>query len=598
MEQGREVTLNEFADCTPEEYRKAHQPKTGISSNAENQEQKRQRLKREQEEKDRRLERLRREQEEEASRANSRRVTEGRRNVHVAQKPTPGGEQDEAAAIAEVEKLALEKAEAAAKRVAEARKKRGGRAATKKVDEVQLGKDREESIERNQTGRQNPEQEDERLRKFREDSERARTAEKRKREEAIARARAEARRVAEAKAEAKRVEEERLREQWQNSRTVGANFKAGGSQQQPSDAFIRGKEVVGKGGGASDGPKIVPDTAQPVVKPPQSREQRTFPQPPSFTSHPNAKESTDERFLNEEAWQAQRPNGPSRFQSNIMKLRKESDPSFSPPFRDRDPSRGAPRGPPEDSEGFMVLESEEALIEAFEDMASFGGESYGSRGVLDPEDTDPSGEAIYEEPYFMDVPENEEDIGDKESMYPNPGVSPPFPVQESYSDSWSSSDSAPKNFEPKVNHPSRMGMPSNGNTWSSSYDDDPPSRGSGIPFGRGGSMNQGASYLDNLSNPSEMSRPRMNYGSSYLNELSNQQQHPAPDERPEFPDRIQEAYRDWCEYYGKSYDVIRLRIFAANFLAVEKYHRETGVSLILNELADMTADEYQQRNMD
>jgi hypothetical protein len=66
----------------------------------------------------------------------------------------------------------------------------------------------------------------------------------------------------------------------------------------------------------------------------------------------------------------------------------------------------------------------------------------------------------------------------------------------------------------------------------------------------------------------------------------------------EFPERIQAAYVDWCQYYGKTYNEGRLRIFAANFLAVEKYHRETGVSLILNELADMTSDEFQRRKME
>ena len=54
------------------------------------------------------------------------------------------------------------------------------------------------------------------------------------------------------------------------------------------------------------------------------------------------------------------------------------------------------------------------------------------------------------------------------------------------------------------------------------------------------------------------------------------------------------SYCDWCQYYGKDYSEDRLRTFSANFLAVEKYHRETGVSLILNELADMTSEEFQK----
>jgi len=57
-------------------------------------------------------------------------------------------------------------------------------------------------------------------------------------------------------------------------------------------------------------------------------------------------------------------------------------------------------------------------------------------------------------------------------------------------------------------------------------------------------------------------------------------------------DRIREAYREWCKYYGRSYDEKRLRTFAANFVAVEKYHLQTKVSLVLNEFAELTEREY------
>merc|ERR1712224_762734 len=59
-------------------------------------------------------------------------------------------------------------------------------------------------------------------------------------------------------------------------------------------------------------------------------------------------------------------------------------------------------------------------------------------------------------------------------------------------------------------------------------------------------------------------------------------------------DRIRRAYLEWCEYYEKSYDEKRLNVFASNFLAVEKYHKQTEKSLVLNEFADMTESEYVQ----
>jgi len=57
-------------------------------------------------------------------------------------------------------------------------------------------------------------------------------------------------------------------------------------------------------------------------------------------------------------------------------------------------------------------------------------------------------------------------------------------------------------------------------------------------------------------------------------------------------DRIREAYRQWCEYYERSYDEMRLQNFAASFVAVEEYHLRTNEPLVLNEFADMTEPEY------
>lgn len=59
-------------------------------------------------------------------------------------------------------------------------------------------------------------------------------------------------------------------------------------------------------------------------------------------------------------------------------------------------------------------------------------------------------------------------------------------------------------------------------------------------------------------------------------------------------DRIREAYIQWCDYYGRSYDEKRLQTFVANFIAVEKYHLQTETSLVLNEYADMTEPEYRK----
>lgn len=59
-------------------------------------------------------------------------------------------------------------------------------------------------------------------------------------------------------------------------------------------------------------------------------------------------------------------------------------------------------------------------------------------------------------------------------------------------------------------------------------------------------------------------------------------------------DRIREAYRQWCEFYGRSYDEKRFQTFSSNFVAVEKYHLQTKQPLVLNEFADMTEQEYRK----
>jgi hypothetical protein len=233
----------------------------------------------------------------------------------------------------------------------------------------------------------------------------------------------------------------------------------------------------------------------------------------------------------------------------------------------------------------MALESEEALIESFEDMATFGNTDYTNIGNYRPEMVDPSQQEGFEDSYFMDM-QLEDGSG-----YPTPEVSPPsFSLQDSYSDKWG----APSLDDQLLDD---MGDPRDENDWSSSEYDDGGRSPRDEPYQRRGSVGTGASYLDNLSRSDRDSSPGLNRGSSsYLNDLSRQEPpSPGVGGSGEFPERIRAAYRDWCQYYDKPYNEGRLRIFAANFLAVEKYHRETGVSLILNELADMTSEEYQDR---
>lgn len=56
--------------------------------------------------------------------------------------------------------------------------------------------------------------------------------------------------------------------------------------------------------------------------------------------------------------------------------------------------------------------------------------------------------------------------------------------------------------------------------------------------------------------------------------------------------QIQQAYREWCEYYDKIPDKVRLGVFASNFVAVKDFHERTGKPLIMNEHSDLTEDEW------
>lgn len=581
MEQGREVTLNEFADCTPEEYRKANQTPKGETRVAESGSERKKRVRREREEKDQRLERLRIEQEEQAAR--SRKLSERRRNVSAAPRQSASDvEIDETAAVAAVERLALRKAEEAARRVAEARKRNGASVATRAKERAMERKDNR--IRRQELSSDNDVAKTDATRTQRQETLDAQAA-KRSQEMRMKSDRTERRPQTQPKRNPDREvswEEERLREE---------RLESGGERafdQERSSSFVRDDNNEGSYTRARQ--SVDPEASQPRVKPPpsQSRGPRAFPPRPSFTSPQSLDKNnndtgptttSDERFLDEETWQdpyngSDPDAGPSRFKQNIMKLRRDMDPEYGTAFRDR--SQGV------NSDGLMQLESEEALIEAFEDMASFGNTQYTAPGNYDSDfGAPPESSDEYDDSYFMDMPP-EDGLGRD--------VSPPSHSDlrdSSYSDQWSD--------EPDLGRSSRRmdDASSSDRDWSA------PSRDNGESYSRRGSMpNQGgSSYLDNLSKPRGDGAP----SSSYLNDLSRSQSSssssPSSSIGNEFPERIRAAYSDWCQYYDKPYNEGRLRIFAANFLAVEKYHRETGVSLILNELADMTSEEYQNRKM-
>jgi len=80
------------------------------------------------------------------------------------------------------------------------------------------------------------------------------------------------------------------------------------------------------------------------------------------------------------------------------------------------------------------------------------------------------------------------------------------------------------------------------------------------------------------------------------NSLDQKQDTIYPDEPLAQAHRIQQAYREWCEFYGKIPNKERLGVFATNFLAVQEFHEKTGRPLVLNEFADLTEEEYRGDN--
>ena len=227
----------------------------------------------------------------------------------------------------------------------------------------------------------------------------------------------------------------------------------------------------------------------------------------------------------------------------------------------------------------MTQDIDEAHTTTFNTMPSFLNESQ------DPISTSNSsreksvvGASEYIGSYFMNVNTNSDED----------------PQSFDYIRNWSSSNqNISEEIDLTPDNSSAENNEDDGSTW---YDGNGRStctnRNSSNSFtDRNSFIGKGASYLENLSQSNSL--PSSNvvneeglYGTSNSKSQGGNL----------FPERIKAAYRDWCQYYGKEYNENRLSTFSSNFLAVERYHRETGVSLILNELADMSSEEFQQNN--
>lgn len=533
-EQGREITLNEFADCSPEEYRLA------LDDVPMEEEERLERLRLEQEEeaklaeargREDRIERLRREQEEEAARLAAKRKVEPAWKIEAPKKRALENfrvdwEEDEKAALEEVERIALAKAEAAARRVEAARKK----------NTVENPNDRTKI-------RSNSIDVDRQLRQKALD-ERHKQEQAKLEEEFFA------------KAEAKQAEEDRLRREWEQTETEreiraeeerqtrieedrqrkarmdaskaeaerraadkSANeLKHATAKPEPSPAFNLGSVFGTRKNGSSPLPPVQkgPGPGQPVVKPPGSFAPRV-----KKPAHGNSEWQQDEYVKSYD------PTTGSGYDRNGV-----GDQSAVPPSH-----------PPTDDSYFLDFSDGPGAQVSPPDMASPGNKEWYeenlSQSRVRPPTTESQrgsfsqGASMGSRPSSAEVAPDEVDL-DASSRF------------KSYLDNLSAT--------PKDRGASSQPSPIEDSQPYSSPPT-PPTPAASPPNSR-----NGANYLENL--------------------------------QSQFPERIESAYRDWCQYYGKEASEDRLRIFATNFLAVEKYHRETGVSLILNELADMTSDEF------
>jgi len=82
--------------------------------------------------------------------------------------------------------------------------------------------------------------------------------------------------------------------------------------------------------------------------------------------------------------------------------------------------------------------------------------------------------------------------------------------------------------------------------------------------------------------------------SSKISANSSSKKKPAKKVDPEV-ERIRGVYAEWCVKHEKTFSEERLRVFSENLMQVEKYQKETGKVLKLNEHSDLTQAEYNSK---
>jgi len=343
-------------------------------------------------------------------------------------------------------------------------------------------------------------------------------------------------------------------------------------------------------------PDFEREETQPVVKPPNAKPKNPFQTRPTFTSPPKGStvsETDGERGISEyssTSWQNQGVETPfvtdgGSSSSSHQNTSREQD--NSPQNGSNYQMQSPPSSVNESLNGSVSSESEETSIGNFGNLPAFvdsipHSTSDPNSSVEEPESDIASN---YDASYFMNVPNNSEEE----------------PQSFDYIQNWSSSNQGfSEQTNPALDDPSLGNNADNGSAWYEGNGAQGNANASPAnPFStRASMMNKGASYLENLSkSEASGSSGSITGGGSYSGTPPRenlQQQENAAQPDTTYPERIKAAYRDWCQYYGKEYNETRLGTFSSNFLAVERYHRETGVSLILNELADMTSEEFQQ----
>lgn len=583
-QQGREVTLNEFADCTPDEYEKASRSKSTPQRDSYAQERQSQRVQQAPEPA-------------KPSINDQPELVRTKRSVYVSREEEDENV-DQAATIAEIERFAMQKAEEAAKRVEQFRQK---------LQQRIPGFDQKRAeVERTKRERQAA-----RLK-----------LEQKRREEAL---RAEAERLASVEAEAKREEENRRRSQWDQTGTNSRNPFPQRSQDRFGDQSGTEKEDNSYQMPQRDGrkpafiqsgtsrprdenetilpPEMDTEETQPIVKPPTTNGNNPFQRRPAFTSSPNdsigskSNEGIGTNEYSSSSWQNQDMSGSfgmngssasdSNFEDSNSNLDQTTDATSENDFNS-EPNGSSYQMPTTHSTGLgsqssFTSETGETPFESFNSSPSFVDTSSNAESNPDPASQKSESDFMpdYSGSYFMNVPNNSEE------------QAPSF----DYIQNWAAANpEASDQPDETVDDASVGGNDINGSSWYGSNEtpaiQKEPSADSS-PFARRGPMNKGSSYLDNLSGQEKTSSGVNSYPTGSSGEQPSQQDSSSRSGTV-YPERIKAAYRDWCQYYGKEYNSDRLATFSSNFLAVERYHRETGVSLILNELADMSSEEFQQ----